>query len=60
MGDAFQSYYYFNFLKDVNKEKIDVMSLLTGLIIAGVFLVIFGLLGYYLCVTKCNRQPYPR
>ncbi|XP_060228174.1 transmembrane gamma-carboxyglutamic acid protein 4 isoform X2 [Meriones unguiculatus] len=43
---------------DVNKEKIDVMGLLTGLIAAGVFLVVFGLLGYYLCITKCNRQPY--
>lgn len=44
---------------DGNGEKIDVMGLLTGLIAAGVFLVIFGLLGYYLCITKCNRQPYP-
>nr|XP_058162306.1 transmembrane gamma-carboxyglutamic acid protein 4 [Dasypus novemcinctus] len=44
---------------DGNREKIDVMSLLTGLIAAGVFLVIFGLLGYYLCITKCNRQGYP-
>ncbi|MBZ3889003.1 Transmembrane gamma-carboxyglutamic acid protein 4, partial [Sciurus carolinensis] len=43
---------------DGNREKIDVMGLLTGLIAAGVFLVIFGLLGYYLCITKCNRQPY--
>ncbi|XP_042547399.1 transmembrane gamma-carboxyglutamic acid protein 4 [Dipodomys spectabilis] len=42
---------------DVNREKIDVMGLLTGLIAAGVFLVIFGLLGYYFCITKCNRQP---
>ncbi|XP_005364513.1 transmembrane gamma-carboxyglutamic acid protein 4 [Microtus ochrogaster] len=41
-----------------NKEKIDVMGLLTGLIAAGVFLVIFGLFGYYLCITKCNRQSY--
>uniref|UniRef100_A0A8C0T908 Proline rich and Gla domain 4 n=1 Tax=Canis lupus familiaris TaxID=9615 RepID=A0A8C0T908_CANLF len=44
---------------DANREKIDVMGLLTGLIAAGVFLVIFGLLGYYLCITKCNRQQYP-
>lgn len=44
---------------DVNKEKFDVMSLLTGLIVAGVLLVVFGLLGYYLCITKCNRRPYP-
>nr|BAC29092.1 unnamed protein product [Mus musculus] len=44
---------------DVNKEKIDVMSLLTGLIVAGVFLVIFGLVGYYVCLTKCKRRPYP-
>ncbi|XP_053059302.1 transmembrane gamma-carboxyglutamic acid protein 4 isoform X2 [Acinonyx jubatus] len=44
---------------DGNREKIDVMGLLTGLIAAGVFLVIFGLLGYYLCITKCNRQQYP-
>lgn len=43
---------------DVNKEKIDVMGLLTGLIAAGVLLVVVGLLGYYLCITKCNRQPY--
>ncbi|XP_037378406.1 transmembrane gamma-carboxyglutamic acid protein 4 [Talpa occidentalis] len=41
-----------------NREKIDVMGILTGLIAAGVFLVIFGLLGYYLCITKCNRQPH--
>lgn len=45
---------------DVNREKIDVVGLLTGLIAAGVFLVIFGLLGYYLCITKCNRQSYLR
>ncbi|XP_045749902.1 transmembrane gamma-carboxyglutamic acid protein 4 [Mirounga angustirostris] len=44
---------------DVNREKVDVMGLLTGLIAAGVFLVIFGLLGYYLYITKCNRQQYP-
>ncbi|XP_059960033.1 transmembrane gamma-carboxyglutamic acid protein 4 isoform X2 [Mesoplodon densirostris] len=44
---------------DANREKIDVMGLLTGLIAAGVFLVIFGLLGYYLCITKCNRQQHP-
>eukprot|EP00069_Balaena_mysticetus_P003300 bmy_16595T0 len=44
---------------DDNREKIDVMGLLTGLIAAGVFLVIFGLLGYYLCITKCNRQRHP-
>ncbi|CAO2579678.1 Transmembrane gamma-carboxyglutamic acid protein 4 [Lemmus lemmus] len=44
--------------KTANKEKIDVMGLLTGLIAAGVFLVIFGLFGYYLCITKCNRQSY--
>ncbi|KAM5247944.1 transmembrane gamma-carboxyglutamic acid protein 4 [Ctenodactylus gundi] len=44
--------------QDGNREKIDVMGLLTGLIVAGVFLVIFGLLGYYLCITKCNRQPH--
>ncbi|KAM9219942.1 transmembrane gamma-carboxyglutamic acid protein 4 [Dugong dugon] len=42
-----------------NREKIDVMGLLTGLIAAGVFLVIFGLLGYYLCITRCNRQRHP-
>uniref|UniRef100_A0A9L0R7A8 Proline rich and Gla domain 4 n=1 Tax=Equus caballus TaxID=9796 RepID=A0A9L0R7A8_HORSE len=46
-------------LLDGNREKIDVMGLLTGLIAAGVFLVIFGLLGYYLCITKCNRQRHP-
>ncbi|XP_008071887.1 transmembrane gamma-carboxyglutamic acid protein 4 isoform X2 [Carlito syrichta] len=44
---------------DDNREKIDVMGLLTGLIAAGVFLVILGLLGYYLCITKCNRQQHP-
>lgn len=43
---------------DVNKEEFDVMGLLTGLIAAGVFLVIFGLFGYYLCITKCNRPQY--
>ncbi|XP_008849721.1 transmembrane gamma-carboxyglutamic acid protein 4 [Nannospalax galili] len=43
---------------DVNRDKMDAMGLLTGLIAAGVFLVIFGLLGYYLCITKCNRQSY--
>ncbi|XP_019495035.1 PREDICTED: transmembrane gamma-carboxyglutamic acid protein 4 [Hipposideros armiger] len=42
-----------------NREKIDVMGLLTGLIAAGVFSIIFGLLGYYLCITKCNRQQHP-
>lgn len=42
-----------------NREKIDVMGLLTGLIAAGVFLVFFGLLGYYLCITKCKRQQHP-
>lgn len=46
-------------ITDGNREKIDVMGLLTGLIAAGVFLVIFGLLGYYLCITKCNRQGHP-
>ncbi|KAL0629091.1 Transmembrane gamma-carboxyglutamic acid protein 4 [Plecturocebus cupreus] len=44
---------------DGKREKIDVMGLLTGLIAAGVFLVIFGLLGYYLCITKCNRLQHP-
>lgn len=44
---------------DANREKIDVMGLLTGLIAAGVFLVILGLVGYYLCITKCHRQQYP-
>lgn len=48
-----------NTKSDGNREKIDVMGLLTGLIAAGVFLVIFGLLGYYLCITKCNRQRHP-
>ncbi|XP_006883796.1 PREDICTED: transmembrane gamma-carboxyglutamic acid protein 4 [Elephantulus edwardii] len=43
---------------DDNREKIDVMGLLTGLIAAGVFLVFFGLLGYYFCITKCNRQQH--
>ncbi|XP_006864932.1 PREDICTED: transmembrane gamma-carboxyglutamic acid protein 4 [Chrysochloris asiatica] len=42
-----------------NREKIDVMGLLTGLIAAGIFLVIFGLLGYNLCIAKCKRQHYP-
>ncbi|XP_054442204.1 transmembrane gamma-carboxyglutamic acid protein 4 [Pteronotus mesoamericanus] len=42
-----------------NSEKIDVIGLLTGLIAAGVFLVIFGLLGYYLFITKCSRQQHP-
>lgn len=42
-----------------SREKIDVLGLLTGLIAAGVFLVIFGLLGYYLCITKCNQQGHP-
>ncbi|XP_073900036.1 transmembrane gamma-carboxyglutamic acid protein 4 isoform X2 [Castor canadensis] len=45
---------------DGNREKVDVMGLLTGLIAAGVFLVIFGLFGYYLCITKCNRQSHLR
>ncbi|XP_076970902.1 transmembrane gamma-carboxyglutamic acid protein 4 [Tamandua tetradactyla] len=44
---------------DGDREKVDVMGLLTGLIAAGVFLVTFGLLGYYLCITKCNRQRHP-
>lgn len=42
--------------KTDDEEKIDVLSILTGLIAAGVFLVISGLLIYYLCITKCNRQ----
>ncbi|XP_074086535.1 transmembrane gamma-carboxyglutamic acid protein 4 [Macrotis lagotis] len=44
---------------DGEREKIDVMGLLTGLIAAGVFLVITGLLGYYLCITKCTRRRQP-
>ncbi|KAM6157863.1 transmembrane gamma-carboxyglutamic acid protein 4 [Rhynchocyon petersi] len=44
---------------DGNREKIDVLGLLTGFIAAGVLLVIFGLLGYYLWVTKCNNQQHP-
>ncbi|XP_036618329.1 transmembrane gamma-carboxyglutamic acid protein 4 [Trichosurus vulpecula] len=44
---------------DGEREKIDVMGLLTGLIAAGVFLVITGLVGYYLCITKCTRRRQP-
>ncbi|KAF6105716.1 proline rich and Gla domain 4 [Phyllostomus discolor] len=42
-----------------NSERIDVMGLLTGLIAAGVFLVIFGILGYYVLINKCSRQQHP-
>ncbi|XP_001506875.3 transmembrane gamma-carboxyglutamic acid protein 4 [Ornithorhynchus anatinus] len=41
---------------DGKRKKIDVMGLLTGLIAAGVFLVITGLFGYYLCITKRTGQ----
>ncbi|XP_045050258.2 transmembrane gamma-carboxyglutamic acid protein 4 isoform X2 [Desmodus rotundus] len=44
---------------DGNSEKTDVIGLLTGLIAAGVLLIIFGLLGYYLFITKCCRQQHP-
>lgn len=44
---------------DENKKRIDVMGILTGSIAAGVFLVIFGLLGYYLCISKCNKRQHP-
>ncbi|XP_036984191.2 transmembrane gamma-carboxyglutamic acid protein 4 [Artibeus jamaicensis] len=42
-----------------NSKKVDVMGLLTGLIAAGVFLVILGILGYHLFITKCSRQQHP-
>ncbi|XP_007530166.1 transmembrane gamma-carboxyglutamic acid protein 4 [Erinaceus europaeus] len=44
---------------DEDRKKIDVMGILTGIIAAGVFLVVLGLLAYYLCITKCNRQRHP-
>ncbi|XP_037694890.1 transmembrane gamma-carboxyglutamic acid protein 4 [Choloepus didactylus] len=44
---------------DVNREKINALGLLTGLIAAGVFLVFCGLFGYHLCITKCKRQQHP-
>ncbi|XP_014443491.1 transmembrane gamma-carboxyglutamic acid protein 4 [Tupaia chinensis] len=44
---------------DGNRERVDVMGLLTGSIVVGVVLVISALLGYYLCATKCSRQQRP-
>ncbi|KAG9465058.1 hypothetical protein GDO78_019007 [Eleutherodactylus coqui] len=47
-------------LKTNTEIKIDVIGLLTGLICAGTFLVIFGLLGYYwymvYCLPRRHRQ----
>ncbi|XP_038620894.1 transmembrane gamma-carboxyglutamic acid protein 4 [Tachyglossus aculeatus] len=43
---------------DDKRKKIDVMGLVTGLIAAGVILVITGLFGYYLCITKCTRRQH--
>uniref|UniRef100_A0A8D0H221 Proline rich and Gla domain 4 n=1 Tax=Sphenodon punctatus TaxID=8508 RepID=A0A8D0H221_SPHPU len=40
-------------------QKIDVTGLLTGLVAAGVLLVISGLLIYYLCEKKCKRRLPP-
>ncbi|XP_069821887.1 transmembrane gamma-carboxyglutamic acid protein 4 [Dendropsophus ebraccatus] len=42
--------------KEGTEIKLDVIGLLTGLICAGTFLVIFGLLGYYWYTVYC----YPR
>ncbi|XP_056382584.1 transmembrane gamma-carboxyglutamic acid protein 4 [Hyla sarda] len=42
--------------KEGTAVKLDVIGLLTGLICAGTFLVIFGLLGYYWYTVYC----YPR
>ncbi|XP_075440376.1 transmembrane gamma-carboxyglutamic acid protein 4-like [Ascaphus truei] len=45
--------------KDSNASqavKVDVVGLLTGVISAGIFLVIFGLLGYYLYTSKCDPK----
>ncbi|XP_068117735.1 transmembrane gamma-carboxyglutamic acid protein 4 [Hyperolius riggenbachi] len=42
--------------------KVDVVGLLTGLISAGTFLVIFGLLGYYWYTIYCDphrQSPFP-
>ncbi|KAM4018454.1 transmembrane gamma-carboxyglutamic acid protein 4 isoform 2-T2 [Anomaloglossus baeobatrachus] len=52
------------FWKDYSKRfsnegkeiKIDVIGLLTGLICAGTFLVIFGLLGYYWYTIYCDPR----
>ncbi|XP_029438824.1 transmembrane gamma-carboxyglutamic acid protein 4 [Rhinatrema bivittatum] len=45
---------YFN--SDDRSQKIDAIGLLTGLVAAGVFLVIFGLLGYYFFTNRCRSR----
>ncbi|XP_063800546.1 transmembrane gamma-carboxyglutamic acid protein 4 [Pseudophryne corroboree] len=37
-------------------HRVDVVGLLTGLISAGTFLVIFGLLGYYWYIVHCDPR----
>ncbi|XP_004708466.1 transmembrane gamma-carboxyglutamic acid protein 4 [Echinops telfairi] len=41
-------------------EKVDAFGLLIGLIAAGVFFIISGLLCYYICIPKCRRQQSSR
>ncbi|XP_075404495.1 transmembrane gamma-carboxyglutamic acid protein 4 [Tenrec ecaudatus] len=43
-----------------HKEAVDAFGLLAGLIAAGVFLVISGLVVYYICIPKCHRQQSSR
>lgn len=52
---AFWKEYSLRMVKEGTEIKLDVIGLLTGLICAGTFLVIFGLLGYYWYTVSCGR-----
>lgn len=52
---AFWKEYSLTMTKEGTEIKLDVIGLLTGLICAGTFLVIFGLLGYYWYTVSCSR-----
>ncbi|XP_003463896.1 transmembrane gamma-carboxyglutamic acid protein 4 [Cavia porcellus] len=43
---------------DSRREKIDVIHILIGIIAGGTLLVTLGLCLYYVCITKCKRQPH--
>ncbi|KAG8546823.1 hypothetical protein GDO81_029771 [Engystomops pustulosus] len=53
---AFWKDYSRRISKEGTEIKIDVIGLLTGLICAGTFLVIFGLLGYYWYTMYCDPR----
>ncbi|KAM3919922.1 transmembrane gamma-carboxyglutamic acid protein 4 [Leptodactylus fuscus] len=53
---AFWKDYSQRMSKEGTSIKLDVIGLLTGLICAGTFLVIFGLLGYYWYTLHCNPR----